>query len=816
MGDIPNEIVDWIMKRECVIFVGAGVSIDAGLPSGKRLAEKLFNYLQNEGYKKPDNFTLPRVAVDFKAKFGRKKLEEVIREEIVRSMENCEPIAYKLLSQIEPLPKIIITTNYDRLLEKYLGEENYIPIFNDKAISKYSSSSPKTFLFKIHGDINQLEEAVITEDDIGRYEETHPGIWNHLKALLQSMPIIFLGFSVEDSHLRDIYKKIKEQMGEHMPTAYAVTPSDENQLRLEELGVKHIQMRAREFLENLLEKMGKEGYYTMPFEISKTPNNNPFSIYSSEYFPEASWEEMINDTFIPPINFAMIVEPGNTVIEGHRGSGKTMILKYLSYEAQSKRKFKEKWDKNYIGIYLKFKPTIVNTTTKEFFKGTEEDWKNYFATYVNLLIGEEIIRVLEVAQRNGDIKIDSEKDFVSEIIYLFFSSIPRPHEGDNLKSLRLMTKRMRNELAQKHVLEYTVLGDFLEQIVSLIKEHIKEWSNKNFYILLDEYDNLNDNQQRVVNMLIKNRSFSFKIGVKLFEMTYEDISGKLLEKDNDYTYVNTDRFDFDPHSPLYGDYEEFVKEVANKRLKIYGYNNTIVELLPHERNDERKGFENGDYSGFKNIVRLSSGLIRDFLELCKDMVYYSNPWVVDEKKERLEVIPPNIQNTVIKIHSNILYGNIDAIPGIDEESKRPQADNVRILIDNLAVIFRNVLEGSKSKEMRTVSGIQLKNVSKLSSTSKNALKDAVSNRFLQVPYSTRMPQNPTRYAVHKRYKFHRLLCPLFKLSLAERWPKEIDSRVFNDLFKRPNETVKEITKYFIHNISPSITTKLTDFGGEEK
>ena len=296
-----------------------------------------------------------------------------------------------------------------------------------------------------------------------------------------------------------------------------------------------------------------------------------------------------------------------------------------------------------------------------------------------------------MAQRNGDIKIKSENNFVSEIIYLFFSSIPRPQGGDNLKILRLMIKRMRNELAQKHMLEYPVPGDFLEQIVSIIKEHIKEWSNKNFYILLDEHDNLNDDQQRVINMLIKNRSFSFKVGVKLFEMTYEDIRGKLLEKDNDYTYVSTDCFDFDHHRPLYRNYEEFVKEVANKRLKIYGYNNTIEELLPPERNEKRKGFENGDYSGFKNIARLSSGLIRDFLELCKDMVYYSNPWVVDERKEKLEIIPPNIQNTVIKIHSNILYGNIDVIPGIDKESNRPRADNVRILTNSLAVIFRNVL-----------------------------------------------------------------------------------------------------------------------------
>jgi hypothetical protein len=60
---------------------------------------------------------------------------------------------------------------------------------------------------------------------------------------------------------------------------------------------------------------------------------------------------------------------------------------------------------------------------------------------------------------------------------------------------------------------------------------------------MDEYDNLNDDQQKVVNSIIKNRSLSFKIGVKFDEMIYEDISNNLLEINHDYTYVNTDRLD---------------------------------------------------------------------------------------------------------------------------------------------------------------------------------------------------------------------------------------------------------------------------------
>lgn len=808
---IPEELLKPIMERNCIFFVGAGMAIDAKLPSGYHLTNVLFKEIRkkDKDYKKPQNFTLPRLATDFQYKYNRNKLEQIIRKEIAIAMEKHIPTAYTLFSKI-PLPKIVITTNYDRLLEKEFGLISYVPIFKNMAVNKFDES--KMNLYKIHGDIDNLDDAIITEDDSLSFEEKKDLIWNDLKSYLQKKPIVFIGYSLEDEYIRSFYKKLNNDLKGNKPIAYAITPDESSKQRFKQLNIKHIKMTASDFLEKLLLALDLEGFNTFYMDIPDKPNYNPFSIYSTEYFPENDKDELINTTFIQPIHFAQIIEPGITIIQGHRGSGKTMILKYLSYEVQKSRSFQEKWDRNFIGIYLKFKNSIVSTTTIEFFKGTKEEWYNYFSTYCNLLLFESILRTIRIAYKQKDIDIKKEDEFVSDILFLFFNEEKNISKIKTIKKLLLLIQRIRNKLVTEHSLSFNLPPDFLEQFIDLLKDYITEWSSKSIYFLLDEYDCLDVDQQKVINTIIKDRSFSFKIGVKLFCMNYEDISGRKLEYNNDYTYVSTDRFD--AKSSFYKKFESFLIDIANKRLEIYGYKNKIEDLLPEEEISNKKGFEYRDYSGLKNIIKISSGIIRDFLELVKDMIYYSNPWVVDENKETLNIITPNLQNTIIKIHSNILYQNIDEIVDKDEDSKLPRSNNLRVIIDSFARIFHNILEGSKSVEVRTVSSFQIKNPDKLSTTAINALNDGKSYRLLQVPYSPRAPQDFKRYTPHTRYKFHRLLCPRFKLSLSDRWPKEISSELLNDIFHNQKEVIDQITKYFLQDIEPTITKSITDYLGD--
>jgi hypothetical protein len=814
---IPDQLIDALTRRECTFFIGAGMSKEAGLPSSSDLARKASQLLKKENPSQCMDLQL--IASEFIEKRGRSELEKVIREEIDFKTKNCNLETYHILSQLKPLPSDIITTNFDRLLEDTLVCADYEPIFDNKAVSKISSS--KTNLFKLHGDIRR-SELILTEDDIRKYWELNPELWTQIKSILQSKTTVFIGYSFNDTHIHEICKDISRRMSDSMPRVYIVDPNKKLQETTNLYSFKFLEMTARDFFYQLRDALNKDNSKfnsTFPYKVDDRSRNNknPFSFYSTEFFP--SKEDLINTTFIEPIDFSSIIEPGNTIIEGHRGSGKSMILKFLSYEQQSKRGFSTEWDKENIGIYVKLKPSLFKSMTKNRFNMSFEEWENYFRAYINLIIGESIIEVVEDYDDNGRLNDDSITNFMCEIqsLYPYLFMNTNQNSINSIRRLIIGLRHVRNSLTHnlsKINLNINLPPDFLYQIKDSLQSNIDLFKDKNIYILLDEYDNLDSEQQLIINTLIKDRDFNYKIGVKLLKMTYEALGGDVLEENHDYIYVSTDRFDY---SDSFVRYIKFVKEIADKRLKAYGYANTIEEILPGRiktnlqvEDEFELSFAYQDYSGFENIAKLSSGITRDFLELCKDMVYMSNKWIMNsnEMKKSLDPIPPNVQNQIIKIHSNILYNEINNVSDINESTGEPRKKYVRILIDKWAVIFQIILEKSHSKEQRTVSGFQLKNLEWLNATSREALDDAVAHRLLQIPLNQRTGTQGHGYVLGESFKFPRLLCPRFGLSLSQRWPREINSKDFNQLFVDPNGFIRKVTRKFEHDY------KGTDFSGD--
>jgi len=138
---------------------------------------------------------------------------------------------------------------------------------------------------------------------------------------------------------------------------------------------------------------------------------NPFEVIRTEEFNNDY--ELITTLFQEPSEFDKILGRGNVIMEGARGSGKTMILKYLSIEAQiaeleRESKTPSSYDKNFVGVYLRidagpFKPFINDPKRKE-------EMEVLFAHYFNMLVCERIFKSLIFASERKVFKMDLETE----------------------------------------------------------------------------------------------------------------------------------------------------------------------------------------------------------------------------------------------------------------------------------------------------------------------------------------------------------------------------------------------------------------------
>jgi hypothetical protein len=791
LSKLPGPLIDSLLNRKCLFFIGSGMSTEAGLPSTEDLMEILVKKLKSEGCE-PSTTELAKVAQEFCRKFSRPDLLHLIRNEIVEKLENADRKSFAILSKLIASPRDIVTTNWDPLIEEELGRTNYTPIFEPNAVARYDDNA-KINLFKIHGDIDR--DIIITEDDYREYREKWKPIVIKLLSLFQERVVVFVGYSTDDRDFMEAYMEVFKTLGaDSLLPRYCVDPyiDELEEEKLRERGIKPIKMSAREFLEELDKQLQEQlPMYQLPSpKTVPVPlgDYNPFGIFRAEDVSSVDW---INKTFVEPIDFATVASPGNVVIEGHRGSGKSIVLQYLNYPSLCERQE----NANYVGFYVKLQNSYVDTMKKG--EMMVEEWKEFFLHYFNLILGESILTAIRTLLEKGRISFSDEREFVERVLFIFFPSMTFKKKIGNLRDLWDIFKRERNRCTRyRPPKEPRLSPHFVYDFIKLIEEYVDKFKDKYFYILVDEYDKLDDEQQKVVNLYLADRGaplryrVSFKVAVKLFEMRYETIDGKVLDLVDDYQWVPLDRFSKEK------DFIAKLKEIGNTRLRVYNYKNeSLTEILPCEG----QGFEKGDYSGLENILNLSSYLVRDFLELAKDMLYYAYPWIASEKRDKIPPIPPHIQNFVINVHSNILYTTkIDEIPGKIGDMERKYV--ARLLIEKMGIVFQRVLRGSRSVEKRTVSSFQLKDEVKLSEIAKVALNDCRSVGALQVPYSARAPQNYARDAPHRKYEFHRLLCPRFRLSLARRWPKEISSEQFNNILESPDEATDELSVYFLQNI----------------
>ncbi len=276
--DLPFELIDQIERDNCVLFVGAGLSMDAGLPGWKQLLLPLCQILQCS----PDSDPL-KVAQVFQHRYSRRNLIEHILEQ---TDTTGKKIPISLLNLARMRFKTWITTNYDNLVEKALDkcDQSFIKVVSDKDLA--FDRSDKTTIIKLHGDREQPDTIIITRQDFDTGLWKSRAIREEISHLLRKKTFLFVGYSLNDPDFNQVHSQIQYDFGGYVRRSYAVlfdldslTLSDLSSRGIETIVIPSAAENASEYLRDFITALYNE--LSLMADVSKREH----------FFPDANGRE---------------------------------------------------------------------------------------------------------------------------------------------------------------------------------------------------------------------------------------------------------------------------------------------------------------------------------------------------------------------------------------------------------------------------------------------------------------------------------------------------------------------------------------------
>ena len=491
-----------------------------------------------------------------------------------------------------------------------------------------------------------------------------------------------------------------------------------------------------EFLKLIESVGGLESSIVKYAQIQKPSKINPFGAVRAEYFENS---DIIASIFYPPEKqkYEYLISSRPVLIEGGRGSGKTMCLKSLdALTAIQRTNLKSLLDPdwNSFGIYIHVtRGSFVLTSINELKLLGKPQGNVLFLDDLNLQLSEQLLRTIKDCIDANHINISSniENDLSNKISKLLDPEINLELTSfDNLISwIEKQKRHIRKFLAKKTMdVSYEYSGCFTEidtfnKICKEVILTLSEFNNKTILVLLDEYENFLKPQQILVNTLIKHADniLSYKIAMKygslLTTTLYEN---QPLQETHDYYKIDLD-YNIINDSDL-KNFKNLLIGITKKMLHQKFAQDNIQSLLIGDDSDDRvsreqildqlqKLFESKpdssipnnisyykdtcifrelfdhkmrkrQYSGFNSFAYLSSGIVRFFLELCGMAFYLAEDKGIDVFS--MKEIPKEIQTESVHTISNALLDKLAL--GIEDHGELMQR-----LVMNIGELLRSKL-----------------------------------------------------------------------------------------------------------------------------
>ena len=311
-----------------------------------------------------------------------------------------------------------------------------------------------------------------------------------------------------------------------------------------------------------------------PFDITKAVDFTDEQII--EYWVDISSKGGFKDLLKPTSVMPMI-------LLGSKGSGKTHLMRYFSYELQ-KIKYQENLkkgleDDKFIGIYVRCSGFNSERFSN---KGqSDEIWGSVYAYYWELWLAQITLNSIIDLQHKNIVEIPNEQELVEQIIGLL-NKKPDDNVPSNLKDLVHFFSSLQRKV--DYEVENCIFNEenklYIDILVSparityglpvIMTELVPFFKDKIFLYLIDELENISENQQKLIQTLIreKNTSCTFRIGARLYGVrTYKTLgSGEENREGSEFEQVVLDEFLRSNNK----NYADFMRRVCEHRLRRNG------------------------------------------------------------------------------------------------------------------------------------------------------------------------------------------------------------------------------------------------------
>lgn len=478
---------------------------------------------------------------------------------------------------------------------------------------------------------------------------------------------------------------------------------------------------------------------------------NPFEIKTPEQNSAKDIVELFVDVFP---DFGQILEKGHTFLNGPRGSGKSMMFRYMQPDCQMLVKECEAKDLEYFSVYVGIKQTSINNSDLA-----------RLDSHASILFNEHLLSTFVVSNVLNSIRetFGEHMNNYSSELYTFYKKIFVKYVGyssfqidtevssviqgaDLLLHMINVVEDMervclsyckRIALANDVNIPYegplTDFVDFVEPVILGLKSLSMFPQDKPFYILIDDAGYLNLPQTKVLNTWVSYRStknICLKISTQLDYKTHLTSNGKRIDAPHDYSEIDIST----RYTSSKSTYNDRIREIVKKRIKKYlqveispedffpenekqqEEIKKIAEELrianedptrPHAAADavkryarpeymkrmqkEKKAGFHYSYAGFDQLVAISSGIIRHFLAPAQAMFSTA---VALNNDNPVYCITSKIQDDIIKEYSDgFLYNEFDDMrkdKAVPDETL-DNSEKIYNIVDALGRLFHMIL-----------------------------------------------------------------------------------------------------------------------------